>query len=65
MRLNDAELRDLMLDIESDRVERKESFNGKAPETVRQAVCAFANDLQVQKSLQDCFYYILPKIYII
>lgn len=32
-------------DLESDRVERKESFKGNAPQTVREAVCAFANDL--------------------
>ncbi len=33
------------MDIESDMVERKESWGGNAPETGRQAVCAFANDL--------------------
>lgn len=32
-------------DLESDRVERKESFGGSAPTSVREAVCAFANDL--------------------
>lgn len=32
-------------DLESDRVERKESFKGNAPQTIREAVCAFANDL--------------------
>lgn len=42
---NDAELLALLTDLESDRVERKQSFAGKAPETVREAVCAFANDL--------------------
>lgn len=41
-----AEALEAMLgDLESDRVERKESFKGNAPETVREAVCAFANDL--------------------
>jgi ATP-dependent DNA helicase RecG len=30
---------------ESDRAERKRAWNGDAPEKVRQAVCAFANDL--------------------
>ncbi|WP_295427685.1 ATP-binding protein [uncultured Thiodictyon sp.] len=35
----------MLTDLESDRVERKESFKGKAPDTVREAVCAFANDL--------------------
>lgn len=39
------ELEQMMSDIESDLVERKESFKGNAPNTVREAVCAFANDL--------------------
>jgi len=37
------ELERLMTDLESDRVERKESF--KNPERICQAICAFANDL--------------------
>ena len=41
----DAQLQQLLADLESDRAERKESFRGKSPETVREAVCAFANDL--------------------
>ncbi|MDR2848995.1 MAG: putative DNA binding domain-containing protein [Verrucomicrobiota bacterium] len=41
----DEELLAFLNDIESDRVERKESFKGDAPKTARQAVCAFANDL--------------------
>jgi ATP-dependent DNA helicase RecG len=41
----DAELLALLDDLESDRVERKESFNGDVREKARQAVCAFANDL--------------------
>jgi ATP-dependent DNA helicase RecG len=41
----DAELEALLAAPESDRVERKESFKGDAPNTVREAVCAFANDL--------------------
>lgn len=45
MRLSDDQLLALLSDIESDRAERKESFNGDAPEKVRQAICAFANDL--------------------
>lgn len=45
MRLTDDELLTLLDDIESDKVERKESFKGEAPDKVRQAVCAFANDL--------------------
>jgi ATP-dependent DNA helicase RecG len=43
--LTDDELLALIGDIESDRVERKESWQGSAPERGRQAVCAFANDL--------------------
>lgn len=41
----DIQLQQLLADLESDRAERKESFRGKSPETVREAVCAFANDL--------------------
>jgi ATP-dependent DNA helicase RecG len=42
---NDAELLGMLHDLESDHVERKESFRGDAPTAVREAVCAFANDL--------------------
>ena len=42
---SDAELAALMADAESDLVERKETFAGEAPNAVRQAICAFANDL--------------------
>lgn len=45
MTLSDDELEALLNDLESDRAERKESFKGDAPDKVRQAVCAFANDL--------------------
>jgi ATP-dependent DNA helicase RecG len=45
----DAELLALLDDIESDRVERKESFKGDVPDRARQAVCAFANDLPNHK----------------
>lgn len=41
----DAELEAMLADLETDRVERKQSFRGDAPTTVREAVCAFANDL--------------------
>ena len=41
----DAELEAMMTTPESDLVERKETFDGQAPTTVRQAICAFANDL--------------------
>jgi len=43
--LNDQALEALLADLESDRVERKETWAGNAPEKSRQAVCAFANDL--------------------
>jgi ATP-dependent DNA helicase RecG len=44
-RLSDTELEALLNDIESDLVERKQSFKGETPKKARQAVCAFANDL--------------------
>lgn len=43
-RLTDSELEKLLENTESDRVERKRSFEGDAPKKARQAVCAFAND---------------------
>lgn len=42
---SDAELEAMMVDLESDCVERKQSFQGEAPKKVREAVCSFANDL--------------------
>lgn len=45
MAYSNAELEEMLADIESDLVERKETFKGDAPRTVREAVCAFANDL--------------------
>jgi ATP-dependent DNA helicase RecG len=42
---SDDELERLLADTESDLVERKESFRGDAPPAIREAVCAFANDL--------------------
>lgn len=41
----DAELVALLAELESDRAERKQSFRGDAPVKVREAVCAFANDM--------------------
>ena len=35
----------MLADLESDLVERKESLQGDAPNRIREAVCAFANDL--------------------
>ncbi len=43
--LSDHVLERMLADLESERVERKESFRGDAPSKVREAVCAFANDL--------------------
>ena len=45
MNYTDTELEAMLRDLESDIVERKESFKGDAPQKVREAVCAFANDL--------------------
>ena len=45
MAFTDAELAAKLADLESDLVERKETFGGDAPNAVRQAICAFANDL--------------------
>ena len=41
--MNDHELEELLIDLESDRIERKESISDM--KKIRQAVCAFANDL--------------------
>jgi ATP-dependent DNA helicase RecG len=43
--LTDAELTNLLDQVESDRVERKHAWAGDVPDRARQAVCAFANDL--------------------
>ena len=45
MRYTDSELEALAGELESDLVERKEAWNGEAPEKARQAICGFANDL--------------------
>ena len=44
-RYSDSELESMLSDLESDLVERKESLRGDAPSGIREAVCAFANDL--------------------
>lgn len=41
--MDDAELEKLLKDLESDRVERKASPSDR--DKIRQAICAFANDL--------------------
>ena len=43
--IQDDELQQLLRQSESDRVEFKESLSGSAPDAVREAICAFANDL--------------------
>lgn len=43
--LSDDELERLAADLESDRVERKESLKGSAKSKIGEAICAFANDL--------------------
>lgn len=45
MQYSDEDLEKLLDDTESDLVERKETWRGDAPDSGRQAVCAFANDL--------------------
>ncbi len=42
---SDDSLERMLTDLESDSVERKESFKGDSPSSAREAVCAFANDL--------------------
>ena len=55
MSYGNQELEEMLLDIESDLVERKETFRGDAPTTVREAVCAFANDLPDHRRLGVVF----------
>ncbi len=45
LRLSDQELTALASDLESDRVERKERLTGETATKIREAICAFANDL--------------------
>ena len=42
---SDAELMQVIAERETDRVEFKESLSGSAAERIREAICAFANDL--------------------
>ncbi|WP_019867953.1 ATP-binding protein [Methylovulum miyakonense] len=53
--LSDQALLALLDALESDRVERKESFKGDVPKKARQAVCAFANDLPNHNGLGVLF----------
>ncbi len=43
--LTDEEIERLATDLESDRVERKETLSGSAKDKVAQAICAYSNDL--------------------
>lgn len=43
--IENQELRQLLKQGESDRVEFKESLSGSAPDRIREAICAFANNL--------------------
>ena len=45
MLYSNPNLEAMLTDLESDLVERKETFGGDAPTAGREAVCAFANDL--------------------
>ncbi len=47
--LSDQQLREMIQEGESDRVEFKESLKGDAPTRIREAICAFANDLPAHK----------------
>ena len=40
---------------ESDRVEFKESLRGDAPNRIREAICAFANDLPDHRKPGVCY----------
>lgn len=46
----DAELEQLLSDIEADNVERKETYKGDVPNKAKQAICAFANDMPDHKT---------------
>jgi len=47
--MTDQELELLLNQTESELAERKESLAGEARDTIRQAICAFANDLPDHK----------------
>ena len=52
----DEELLEIIETGESDIVEFKESLSGSAPESIRQAICAFANDLPDHRRPGACSY---------
>lgn len=45
MTISNSDLEDLLTDIESDRIERKRNLSGGVSKSIREAICAFANDL--------------------
>ena len=45
MKIDNLELERILIEGESYRVERKESLAGGAPSAIREAICAFSNDL--------------------
>lgn len=47
---SDQDLERMLAELESDQVERKQSFRGEAPTSAREAACAFANDLPDHRS---------------
>lgn len=49
--LTDDEIQKLAADLESDRVERKESLSGSSKDRIGQAICAFANDFPGHKTV--------------
>lgn len=53
--LSDATLEALLEDLESQRVERKQSWSGDAAEKACQAICAFANDLPGHRQMGVLF----------
>ena len=55
MNLDDSSLSKLLADLESDRAERKQSLKGDVPTKLRQAICAFANDLPNHRSVGVVF----------
>lgn len=55
MSMTDSELLALLRDLESDCVERKESYNGDVREKTRRAVCCFANDLPSHQRAGNIF----------
>ncbi len=55
MTLSDVELLELLAQGESDRVEFKESLSGDASKKIREAICAFANDLPDHKAVGVVF----------